>query len=211
LWRPNTEADIDAELRFHFEQKVADLVARGATPDVARAQAVAEFGDVNAVRSSLREIDRRIAQHRQRAEWWESIAQDLGYVLRSLRRSPGFTVMVSVTLALGLGANAALFSILDRMFLQAPPGVAEAGQLRRIFYSYHDSHGTPRMLSNFSPPEYRALAAALPAGTPVAGYGTQASARSRRERTAGGADLRAGRLFRHARRRTGGRAVIRPR
>ena len=42
LWRPSTETDIDAELRFHFDQKVADLVARGAMPDSARAQAVAE-------------------------------------------------------------------------------------------------------------------------------------------------------------------------
>ncbi|HVT37637.1 MAG TPA: ADOP family duplicated permease [Gemmatimonadaceae bacterium] len=174
LWRPNTEADIDAELRFHFEQKIADLVARGAAPDVARAQAVAEFGNVAAVRSSLREIDGRIAKHRQHAEWWESIAQDLGYVLRSLRRSPGFTVMVAVTLALGLGANAALFSILDRMFLQAPPGVADPGQLRRVFHGYHDSRGVQQILSNFSPPEFRAIAAALPAGTQVAGFGTQA-------------------------------------
>jgi predicted permease len=184
LWRPNTEADIDAELRFHFEQKVAGLVARGATPDVARARAVAEFGDFDAVRSSLREIDGRIAQHRRRAEWWESIAQDLGYVLRSLRRSPGFTVMVSVTLALGLGANAALFSILDRMFLQAPPGVTDPGQLRRVFHRYKDVHGTQRTLSHFSPPEFRAITDALPAGTPVAGYGTQPKVQLGRDESA---------------------------
>jgi HAMP domain-containing protein len=70
------------------------------------------------------------------------------------------------------------------MFLQAPPGVAEGGQLRRIFYSYHDSHGTPRVLSNFSPPEYRALTAALPAGTPVAGYSTQAKVQLGRDESA---------------------------
>jgi predicted permease len=184
LWRPNTEADIDAELRFHFEQKVAGLIARGATPDAARAQAAAEFGDVEAVRSSLREIDGRIAQHRRRAEWWESIAQDLGYVLRSLRRSPGFTVMVSVTLALGLGANAALFSILDRMFLQAPPGVADPGQLRRVFHGYKDSHGAQRIISVFAPPEFRALATALPAGTPVTGVWTHAKIRLGRDESA---------------------------
>jgi putative ABC transport system permease protein len=171
LWRPNTEADIDAELRFHFEQKVAGLVARGATPDVARAQAVAEFGDVDAVRSSLREIDGRIEQHRQRAEWWESIAQDVGYVLRSLRRSPGFTVMVSVTLALGIGVNAALFSVLDRLYLRPPPGVGDPAHVRRAYQQYKDKSATEfRVRSVFSAPELRRLAAAAPKGVSIAGY-----------------------------------------
>ena len=72
--------------------------------------------------------------------------------------------MVSVTLALGLGANAALFSILDRMFLQAPPAVAAPGQLRRVFHSYKDSRGNQQILSVFAPPEFLALTIAVPAG-----------------------------------------------
>jgi hypothetical protein len=64
FWRADPAADVDAELRFHFEQKVADLVARGRAPDDARAQAEAEFGDVDAVRTNLRAIDDRIAQRR---------------------------------------------------------------------------------------------------------------------------------------------------
>jgi predicted permease len=132
FWRFNTEADIEAELRFHFEHKVADLVARGATPDTARAQAVAEFGDVDAVRSSLREIDGRIATHRQRAEWWESIAQDIGYVVRTLRRSPGFTLAVVLTLALGIGANTAIFGIVNSVLLQPLP-YPNANRLVAVF------------------------------------------------------------------------------
>jgi predicted permease len=129
LWRPNTDADIEAELRFHFEQKVADLVARGATPEMARARAEAEFGDVDAVRGRLREIDGRIAQHRQRAEWWEGVAQDVGHTLRSLRRSPGFTLAVVLCLAIGIGANTTMFGIVDALLLRPPSGVRDPGSL----------------------------------------------------------------------------------
>jgi predicted permease len=175
LWRPDTEADIDAELRFHFEQKVADLVAHGATPDLARAQAEAEahFGDVDAVRSNLREIDGRIAQHRQHAEWWEGIAQDVGYVLRSLRRSPAFTAMVVLTLALGIGANAAIFSLLDRMFLRAPAGVSKPNEVRRLHLLGRDERPhTDHIRSSFNFPEVKRLRAAVPAGIVIAGYST---------------------------------------
>ncbi|HVT37636.1 MAG TPA: ADOP family duplicated permease [Gemmatimonadaceae bacterium] len=173
LWRPSAEADIDAELRFHFEQKVADLIARGATPEVARSQAVAEFGDVDAVRSSLREIDGRIARHRQRAEWWEGVAQDVGYVLRTLRRSPGFTVTVAVTFALGIGANAAIFSLLDRMFMRAPAGVSNPGEIRRLQQHYRDQRRhTDGIRSVYNHAELRDLRAAAPEGVTLAGYRT---------------------------------------
>jgi predicted permease len=171
FWRPNTEADIEAELRFHFEQKVAGLIARGTTPDVARAQAVSEFGDVDAVRSDLREIDGRIAKHRQHAEWWEGIAQDIGYVLRNLRRSPGFTLAVVLTLALGIGANAAVFSLLDRMFLRSPAGVSKPNEVRRIEQRYFDKRRhSDAVRSVYNYPELRSLRAAAPEGVSLAGY-----------------------------------------
>ncbi len=132
---------MDAELRFHFEERIAELIDAGTPPDPARMQALAEFGDVAAVRARLVAIDRRIAVHRSRTERWEWVGQDLRYVLRSLRRSPGFVVMVALTLALGLGANAAIFSVLDRLFLQSPPGIAHPDQVRRI-YRYYRGHAT---------------------------------------------------------------------
>ncbi|OYV72410.1 MAG: hypothetical protein B7Z72_04815, partial [Gemmatimonadetes bacterium 21-71-4] len=97
IWRRSAEADVDAELRFHLDERVDELVAAGRSPSAARIQAEAEFGDVGAARAQLSEIDRRIAERQQRAEWWETIAQDLRHTLRGLARSPGFTVMVVVT------------------------------------------------------------------------------------------------------------------
>jgi len=67
-------------------------------------------------------------------EWAEQVRQDAGYAWRGLRRSPGFTLAVVLVLALGLGANAAIFSVLDRVFLSAPAGVSAPQEIRRLYY-----------------------------------------------------------------------------
>ncbi|MEO7997967.1 MAG: permease prefix domain 1-containing protein, partial [Gemmatimonadaceae bacterium] len=77
IWRSDTVANVDEELRFHFDEKVAEFEAQGLSMTDARKRAEEEFGDVQTVRASLREIDGRVAKKLRRAEWWESIAQDL--------------------------------------------------------------------------------------------------------------------------------------
>jgi predicted permease len=112
------------------------------------------------------------------AEWWEGIAHDARYVLRSLRRSPLFTATVVVTLALGIGANAALFSVLDRFFLHAPGGVREADQVRRVVWRHWDRRrGSTADATNYNYPEYHALAEAMPRGLETAAYFTDPNAR----------------------------------
>ncbi|HVT40307.1 MAG TPA: ABC transporter permease, partial [Gemmatimonadaceae bacterium] len=170
IWRRDPDADIDAELRFHFDEKVAELQARGASLTDARAQALMEFGDLEDVRHDLREIDTRVAVKHQRAEWWEATAQDARYALRTLRRSPAFTAMVATTLALGIGANAVIFSLLDRLFAREPAGVTAAGQLYRVQQRCKAPRCEPGGRFNYSYPELRAVRAALPGGPPLAGY-----------------------------------------
>jgi putative ABC transport system permease protein len=78
----------------------------------------------------------------RRLTWLGSLdvwRQDFGYAWRSVRRSPGFTIMVVVTLALGLGVNAAVFSVLDRIYLRAPDGVASPASVQRLWFQ----HGLP--------------------------------------------------------------------
>src|SRR5688500_15050710 len=104
FWRPDIEGDIDDELRFHFETRIAELIGRGATADAARRQAEEEFGDVRGTRRRLSEIDARMLVHRRRAAWWEGVAQDVRFALRGLRKSPWLTVTVALTLAIGVGA-----------------------------------------------------------------------------------------------------------
>jgi putative ABC transport system permease protein len=109
------EDDVDAELQFHFDESAAELRAQGLSPRAARARARAEFGDVDAVRTRLHEIGQRAALRRRRAAWWESAAQDLRFALRGLRRSPGFTGVATLSLAIGIGLSAATFAIVDSM------------------------------------------------------------------------------------------------
>ncbi|HEY9228998.1 MAG TPA: ABC transporter permease, partial [Gemmatimonadaceae bacterium] len=112
------------------------------TREAARAQAIAEFGDVDHVRSALREIDHRVARRRRRVEILDGVIQDVRYSIRALRRTPVVAITIIVTLALGLGANAAMFSLLDTIFLKPPTGVAHPGQIRRVWVERHFRNGT---------------------------------------------------------------------
>ena len=170
IWRRSAEADVDAELRFHLDERVEALVAAGRSPSAARSQAEAEFGDLEAARAQLSEIDRRISERQRRADWWETIAQDLRHTLRGLVRSPGFTVMVVVTLALGIGANAAVFSLLNRLFFATPAGVTHAEDVRRVSLTQHyPNRPATYTRSVFNYPEFRSVAASLPPSVQLAG------------------------------------------
>ena len=128
FWGPNVPADVDDELRFHFEMRTDELRTRGLSADAARLQAEREFGDVGWVRDRLESIDHRIAERRSRDERWSLLAQEARFALRRLVRQAGFTVPAVLTLALGLGAAAAVFTVLDRVVLRPLP-YASAGRL----------------------------------------------------------------------------------
>ncbi len=166
-----TERDVDDEVRFHIAERVADLEALGDTPEEARARALEEFGDVDAVRTELIAIDRNTESKRGRADWWEGVSQDARHVARGLLRTPGFTVMVVITLALGIGANAVVFSLIDRLFFQPPEGVPHPEMVRRVEFTSTSpvTHKT-FVRGVFNYPEFRSVAAALPTGVTAAGY-----------------------------------------
>ena len=125
FWRANVDRDVDSELRFHFEERVADLVARGRTPSEARAEAEQEFGDTAEYRARLREIDHRIHARRHRTQWLEVVATDVRYALRGMRRSPALAATVVTILALGVGANATMFGLIDRLLFRAPDHITD--------------------------------------------------------------------------------------
>jgi predicted permease len=135
LDRAPVDADVDAELAFHFERAVEDLVARGLTPEAALAEARRRFGDLDARRAELRTIDARQDRSRRLGEWLHGLGQDLRVAARTLRRAPGFAAVVVLTLALGIGANAMMFGIVDRLLLRPPAYLRDAGRTGRVFFA----------------------------------------------------------------------------
>jgi putative ABC transport system permease protein len=127
------EQAIDDELRFHFDMTIAGLTARGHTLDEARAEAARRFGDFGGTRQMLREIDRgRLVQER-RAAWLSSLWQDAKYAMRGIRSQPAFSAIVIATLGLGIGANAAMFGIVDRLMLRAPAHLTNPWLTHRLY------------------------------------------------------------------------------
>ena len=102
---------------------------------------------------------------------FDTLRQDLRYGARSLRRSPGFTAIAALTLALGVGANAAVFAVLDQLLLRTPPGVAHPETLKRVHDTYESAMTRERHeRSAFSYAELEAMRDDLPAGAGAAGY-----------------------------------------
>ena len=161
FWRQDVQGDIDDEVRFHFQARVEELTAQGASADAARAQAEAEFGDVHEVRRRLREIDERMARHEHRTEWLDAWRRDLAYAWRALRRTPGVTAAVVATLALGLGANTAMFSFLNAVFLKPPAGVSHPEQLRRLWTIVPFFRSGPQFWSGYDYVQYQAARRAI--------------------------------------------------
>lgn len=121
--RQEVTSEIDAELEFHLQERIDDLVASGMSMEEARCQARAQFGNPTVLREETREMSLMT--------WLESIGKDIRYGWRSLMGNPGFTATALISLALGIGANSAIFSIVNAVLLRSLP-VEEPGRLVQV-------------------------------------------------------------------------------
>ncbi|MFL5580642.1 MAG: ADOP family duplicated permease [Gemmatimonadaceae bacterium] len=128
-WRPafrlpfgrRVEADVDEEIAFHLAMREERLRARGLAPEDARQKARERFGDLAQVRHELVRIDREQARRKRLSDTLEDIMQDVAFALRALRRAPGFAAAAVLTLALGIGSAAAIFTVAYGVLLRPLP------------------------------------------------------------------------------------------
>jgi predicted permease len=143
--RREMKREIDEELRFHLEQRTAENIAAGMTSEEAAREARKRFGNVQYVREECREVCG--------ASFGETVWQDVRFGARMLRKNPGFTAVAVLTLALGIGANLALFTLLDDGFLRPRP-VRHPEELWAIVPA--NASGEPKFF-NLSLPYYDAI------------------------------------------------------
>ena len=145
IFPPNVRREVDDELASHIEMRRQELLARGLPSEAAREAALRRFGDVAAIARECRDINERALRVKRRASMWVELRQDVGYAFRLLARAPGFTAVAVFTLAVGVGAPTAIFSLANWALLRPMPGIERPQDLRQIWV------GTRSGESSFSP------------------------------------------------------------
>ncbi|HEY2375618.1 MAG TPA: ABC transporter permease [Gemmatimonadaceae bacterium] len=164
----NSKRDVAEEIGFHLEMRTREFIERGMSPEEARRAAAAWFGDVAAIEAACRdERDHRAREHARR-DWLQGVGLDLKVALRSLWRRPAFTAAATLTLALGIGAAAAVFAIVSGVLLRPLP-YRDPARLVMLWFVGPDVRGTPSQMP-LSAPTYLDIVESVPSLGPSAAF-----------------------------------------
>jgi len=146
-----SDKDVEREIELHIELRAREFERQGMNPDDARQAAIDAFGDRAQIENEVRDIHELTVAERQRRDWWEEVRQDVVVGARMLRRSPSFALVALLTLAIGIGANTAIFGVLRSVLLRPLP-YAHPEQLVQV-WSDHRALGrkAPEWLT---PPDF---------------------------------------------------------
>lgn len=144
--RRQMERELEAELRFHIDREAEKYQATGMSRAEALRKARLAFGGVDRTKEESRETRGTVTI--------ETVIQDLRYAARGLRAKPAFTIGIAVTLGLGIGSNAAMFGIIDRLLFRAPAYLRDAEHVHRVYLS-RMRDGVQRITADFQYPRYR--------------------------------------------------------
>ena len=162
--RQTMDRELDTELRFHIEQEAAKHIRRGMAPDEARRTARASFGGVEGIKDDARDARGLVPL--------ETLMQDLRYAVRGLAARPVFAGGIVITLGLGLGANATMFGIVDRLLFRSPATLRDPDLTHRVYASY-DNDGERRVDRNLAFPVYRDFLGAAKSTDVIAAFQTR--------------------------------------
>jgi len=156
-YRRQVGRDLDEELGFHRQRLVDELQAAGLSEGQARDVARRRFGDERAYREALMRIDTGRVRMRERSEVLDMVLRVLAQAVRGLWRSPGFTLAIVVILALGIGANAVMFGVVDRLLLSPPQHVQDWEQVRHLYVQREIFNGDISTGRTITFPDYQDL------------------------------------------------------
>ena len=130
--RSVVERELHEELEFHIDREARKLEATGLSPADALRQAQLAFGGVERIKDDTRDM--------HGISWLETFAADVRYAVRGLRARPAFTLAVVLTLGLAIGANVAMFGIVDQLLLRTPPYLRDAHRVHRVYFTSRDGN-----------------------------------------------------------------------